>query len=92
MAYVFAREGDRVAGALLLSQARLGDRGPGHGLGLRQSRRLAARDRRTVAAAVTIDQGEAVGRPCRLGLEVDADRTIACRGRVVEIGRGTVTL
>jgi PhzF family phenazine biosynthesis protein len=41
---------------------------------------------------MTIAQGDAVGRPCRLGLEVTADRTIRVSGRVVEVARGTVTL
>jgi predicted PhzF superfamily epimerase YddE/YHI9 len=41
---------------------------------------------------LTIDQGEAVGRRCRLGLRVDADRSIHVSGRVIEIGRGTITL
>ena len=41
---------------------------------------------------LSIAQGDAVGRPCRLGLEVTADRRIRVSGRVVELGRGTVTL
>ena len=41
---------------------------------------------------LTIRQGDAVGRPCRLGLEVTAERTIRVSGRVVELARGTVTL
>jgi len=41
---------------------------------------------------MTISQGSAVGRPCRLLLEVTADRRIRVSGRVVEIGRGTITL
>ncbi len=39
-----------------------------------------------------IDQGAAVGRPCRLGLRVDAERNILVSGRVIEIGRGAITL
>jgi PhzF family phenazine biosynthesis protein len=39
-----------------------------------------------------VTQGDAVGRPCRLGLEVTADRRIRVSGRVVELARGTVTL
>jgi len=39
-----------------------------------------------------VAQGDAVGRPCRLGLEVTADRRIRVSGRVVELARGTVTL
>ncbi|MET0683071.1 MAG: PhzF family phenazine biosynthesis protein [Casimicrobiaceae bacterium] len=39
-----------------------------------------------------VSQGDAVGRPCRLGLEVTADRRIQVSGRVVELARGRVTL
>jgi len=41
---------------------------------------------------LSLAQGDAVGRPCRLGLEVTADRRIRVSGRVVELGRGTVSL
>jgi len=41
---------------------------------------------------LAIGQGDAVGRPCRLGLEVTADRRIRVSGRVIEIGRGRITL
>ena len=40
----------------------------------------------------SIDQGEAVDRACRLGLKVDASKQIFVSGRVIPIGRGTVTL
>ena len=40
---------------------------------------------------ITIAQGDAVGRPCRLGLEVTAERRIRVSGRVVEFARGTVS-
>ncbi|CAG2127604.1 PhzF family phenazine biosynthesis protein [Cupriavidus plantarum] len=39
-----------------------------------------------------VDQGEAVDRPCRLELAVTADGAIRVGGRVIELGRGTVTL
>ncbi len=39
-----------------------------------------------------IAQGAAVGRPCRLGLEVNAERRIRVSGRVIELGRGVVRL
>jgi PhzF family phenazine biosynthesis protein len=42
--------------------------------------------------ALNVDQGEAVGRPCRLDLEVDADGRIFVSGRVIELGRGTISL
>jgi len=40
----------------------------------------------------TIDQGEAVGRRCRLGLEVDSGGAIFVSGRVIELGRGAIEL
>ena len=58
MAYVFAREGDRVLARFFFPKHGSVDRGSGHRLGLRQPRRLAARDRRAAAA-------EAVDRPGR---------------------------
>jgi PhzF family phenazine biosynthesis protein len=41
---------------------------------------------------LTVLQGEAVGRPSRLGLEVDAERRIRVTGEVIELGRGTLRL
>ena len=41
---------------------------------------------------IAIAQGDAVGRPCRLGLEVTANRSIRVSGRVIELARGTLTL
>jgi trans-2,3-dihydro-3-hydroxyanthranilate isomerase len=39
-----------------------------------------------------IEQGAAVGRPCHLGLEVDANGAIFVSGNVIEIGRGVIRL
>jgi trans-2,3-dihydro-3-hydroxyanthranilate isomerase len=39
-----------------------------------------------------IEQGEAVNRACHLGLRVDTNRHIFVSGRVIEIGRGVLTL
>jgi PhzF family phenazine biosynthesis protein len=41
---------------------------------------------------LAVAQGDAVGRPCRMGLEVGTDRRIRVSGRVIELGRGTVTI
>jgi len=41
---------------------------------------------------ISIFQGDAVGRPCRLGLEVTNERRIRVSGRVIELARGTLTL
>ncbi len=39
-----------------------------------------------------IEQGAAAGRPCHLGLRVDTGRNIFVSGRVIELGRGYVTV
>jgi len=41
---------------------------------------------------MAVHQGDAVGRPCRLDLEVTADRRIRVAGRVIELGRGSIRL
>ena len=48
--------------------------------------------RAALPISVTIDQGAAVNRPCRIGLTVDAQKQITVSGRVIEIGRGVVSL
>jgi predicted PhzF superfamily epimerase YddE/YHI9 len=42
--------------------------------------------------SATLRQGDAVGRPSRLGLRVDAGGGIFVSGEVVELGRGTIDL
>ena len=39
-----------------------------------------------------VEQGDQVGRPCRLGLRVDADRRIFVSGRVIALGGGEITI
>ena len=46
----------------------------------------------TLPQRLAIRQGDAVGRPCRLLLYVGADGTIEVSGRVIELGRGTLSL
>jgi predicted PhzF superfamily epimerase YddE/YHI9 len=41
---------------------------------------------------LAIRQGDAVGRACRLRLHVAADGAIEVSGRVIEQGRGTLSL
>jgi PhzF family phenazine biosynthesis protein len=41
---------------------------------------------------VSIDQGARTGRPCKLGLHVDADENIFVTGDVIEVGSGEFTL
>jgi trans-2,3-dihydro-3-hydroxyanthranilate isomerase len=41
---------------------------------------------------LTVHQGEQVGRPCQLGLRVDATGRIFVSGNVIELGRGAINL
>jgi PhzF family phenazine biosynthesis protein len=41
---------------------------------------------------LVVSQGDAVGRPCRLSLQVTTGGVIEVSGRVVELGRGSVSL
>ena len=79
--------------ALLLSQARRGHRGPGHRFRVRESRRLAARDRRAAAAAHWRSR-RAMRSAGRAGWvsRSRADRSIRVSGRVIELARGIVSL
>jgi len=43
-------------------------------------------------ARVVVEQGDQVGRPCRLYLDVAADGAIRVGGNVIELGRGTVRI
>ncbi len=41
---------------------------------------------------IAVSQGDAVARPCRLALDVTAEREIRVSGRVIELGSGTIAL
>jgi PhzF family phenazine biosynthesis protein len=47
---------------------------------------------RRAPMSATLRQGDAVGRPSRLGLRVDADGGIYVTGSVIELGRGSVNV
>ena len=96
MAYVFAREGEPGAARMLVRfffpkhGAVVEDPGTGSACANLGGWLLAT----GAALPVRLDvhQGEKVGRPCRLGLEVTSDRRIRVSGRVIEIARGVVEL
>jgi PhzF family phenazine biosynthesis protein len=92
MAYVFAREGDRVLARFFFPKHGSVVEDPGTGSACANLGGWLLATGAPLPQRLTIDQGEAVGRPCRLGLEVAADRQIRVSGRVIEIARGTVTL
>ena len=92
MAYVFAREGDRVLSRFFFPKHGSVVEDPGTGSACANLGGWLLATRAQLPQKLTIDQGEAVGRPCCLGLEVTNDRRILVSGRVIEIARGTVTL
>ncbi|MEJ7669158.1 MAG: PhzF family phenazine biosynthesis protein [Casimicrobiaceae bacterium] len=92
MAYVFAREERRVLARFFFPQHGSLVEDPGTGSACANLGGWLLATGAALPQRLSIDQGEAVGRPCRLGLEVTADGRILVSGRVVELGRGTVTL
>jgi PhzF family phenazine biosynthesis protein len=92
MAYIFAREDDHVLARFFFPKQGSVIEDPGTGSACANLGGWLLATHATLPQKLTIDQGEAVGRPCRLGLEVTSDRRILVSGRVIEIGRGTVTM
>ncbi|MCC6195936.1 MAG: PhzF family phenazine biosynthesis protein [Burkholderiales bacterium] len=92
LAYVFAREGDRVLARFFFGKHGAVVEDPGTGSACANLGGWLIATAATLPQHLAVDQGEAVGRPCRLGLEVTAGRQIKVSGRVIEIGRGTIAL
>ena len=92
MAYVFAREDEHVLARFFFPKYGAVIEDPGTGSACANLGGYLLATGAPLPQRLVIDQGEAVGRPCRLGLVVDTDRSIQVSGRVVEIGRGTVSL
>ncbi len=93
MAYVFAPNGD----GKLLSRFFFFKHGsviedPGTGSATANLGGWYLKEHAKLPLTVAIDQGEMANRPCRIGLSVDADTRIRVSGRVIEIGRGQITL
>ena len=92
MAYVFARDGNHVVSRFFFPKHGAMIEDPGTGSACANLGGWLLATGAPLPQRLTIDQGEAVGRPCRLGLVVDAQRSIHVSGRVIEIGRGSITL
>jgi trans-2,3-dihydro-3-hydroxyanthranilate isomerase len=92
MAYVFAREGDQVLSRFFFPKHGSVVEDPGTGSACANLGGWLLATGAPLPQQLTVSQGEAVGRPCRLGLEVTSEREIRVSGRVVEIARGTVRL
>jgi PhzF family phenazine biosynthesis protein len=92
MAYVFTRDGDEALARFFFPKHGAIIEDPGTGSACANLGGWLLAMGAVLPQTLSIRQGEAVGRPCRLGLEVRADRSIRVSGRVVEIGRGTISL
>ena len=92
MAYVFAREDARVLARFFFPKHGAVIEDPGTGSACANLGGWLLATGAALPQRLTVDQGEAVGRPCRLGLTVETDRSIRVSGRVIEIGRGTLDL
>ena len=92
MAYLFARDGDRVLARFFFPKHGAVIEDPGTGSACANLGGFLLAHDASLPVQLTVDQGDAVNRPCRLGLRVDTDRAIHVSGRVIEIGRGTITL
>jgi trans-2,3-dihydro-3-hydroxyanthranilate isomerase len=92
MAYVFARDGARVLARFFFPKHGAVIEDPGTGSACANLGGWLLATGAALPQRLVIDQGEAVGRPCRLGLAVESDRSIHVSGRVIEIGRGRITL
>jgi PhzF family phenazine biosynthesis protein len=90
MAYVFAREGDRVLARFFFPKHGAVVEDPGTGSACANLGGWLLATDAPLPQRLSIDQGDAVSRRCRLGLEVGADRRIRVSGRVIELGRGAL--
>ncbi len=92
MAYVFARQGERVLARFFFLKHGAVAEDPGTGSACANLGGWWLATGAPLPCRLSVDQGDAVGRPCHLALEVTSDRAIRVSGRVVEIARGTVRL
>jgi PhzF family phenazine biosynthesis protein len=92
MAYVWARAGDELAVRFFFTQHDAVIEDPATGSACANLGGYMLATGRAVPFAETLRQGDAVGRPSRLGLRVDAERGIFVTGTVVELGTGTLDL
>jgi trans-2,3-dihydro-3-hydroxyanthranilate isomerase len=90
MAYVFAREGDAVLARFFFPKHESVLEDPGTGSACANLGGWLIATGAALPQRVQVSQGEAVNRPCGLGLEVTAERAIRVSGQVIEIGRGSV--
>jgi PhzF family phenazine biosynthesis protein len=90
MAYVFAREGDAMLARFFFPKHDSVLEDPGTGSACANLGGWLIATGAPLPQRVQVSQGEAVSRPCALGLEVTAERAIRVSGQVIEIGRGSL--
>jgi len=96
MAYVWARERDELIVRFFFTQhgAVIEDPATGSACANLGGWMLATGTARSITLPIveTLRQGDAVGRPSRLGLRVDEKRDIYVTGSAIELGRGDIDL
>lgn len=92
MAYVFASEGDHVKCRFFFPKHGAVVEDPGTGSACANLGGWLLATGAPLPARLTLEQGDAVGRPCRLGLAVTAEGRIRVSGRVIEVARGVFHL
>lgn len=92
MAYVFARAGQRVLARFFFLKHGAVAEDPGTGSAAANLGGWLLATGAPLPQRLSIEQGDAVGRPCRIGLAVGADRSIRVSGRVIEIARGRLSM
>jgi trans-2,3-dihydro-3-hydroxyanthranilate isomerase len=88
MAYVFAREGDHVKCRFFFPKHGAVVEDPGTGSACANLGGWLLATGAPLPVRLTLEQGDVVGRPCRLGLAVTAEGRIRVSGRVIEVARG----
>ena len=92
MAYVWARDGAELVVRFFFTQHGAVIEDPATGSACANLGGWMLATGRATPFTETLRQGEAVGRPSRLGLRVAADRGIYVTGSVVELGSGTLDI
>jgi PhzF family phenazine biosynthesis protein len=92
MAYLWARDGESLVVRFFFTQHGAVIEDPATGSACANLGGWMIATGKPIPLSATLRQGDAVGRPSRLGLRVDADRHIFVTGSVIELGRGSLTL
>src|SRR5438105_15928076 len=88
MAYLWARDGAELVVRFFFTQHGAVIEDPATGSACANLGGWMLATGRAVPIAMTLRQGDAVGRPSQLHLRVAADRAIFLSGAVIELGRG----